>query len=839
MFHPHRSMPLLLLLLLIFSDNTLLADLPEPSHEFTEALVIGRVREGGRQPIRSDAVEHRLVRGTFEAPQEGETVDDVQGVSQSWSTVDAQPDGWITAPALRSGYAFCQYESPEDQVLLLDARGHSMVYVNGVPRVGDPYRYGSTVLPVRLHEGTNDFLFLCGRGGVKAALRPVPSDDSGNPRETFFLERDDTLPDILRDRPADLLVGVVLVNAAEEDRTLQLSAQRGELSYDLGSVKLPACSLMKFPLELPESLLFATDAEERVEVVLKAGEDRRTLALRARNADEKHRVTFQSAIDGSVQYYAVVPPEQPMEEPGLILSLHGASVEAQRQASCYQPTDFAILVAPTNRRPFGFDWEDWGRLDALEAMEDAKLRYDTDPRRQWLTGHSMGGHGTWHLGAMFPDRFAAIAPSAGWPSFETYTGARVDGLVERDQVKDVLLRSAGGSDTIRFKSNYAPLGVFILHGDADDNVPVDQARMMRRELGEFHTDFTYQEIPDAGHWWGDQCMDWPPLIEFLEARSLPDPIERDRIDFMTPSPGISSSFDWVTVVQQERPMEPSRVRIERDLEGATVSGTTENVRILKLDLGAFTIPEQESVELNLDGSTLQVWGPSVILYESLPLIRAEDGTWNFDVAGNRVGTHDGMKNPDRSGPFKDAFRNQMRFVVGTAGTPEENSLLAEKARFDAEQWWYRGNGSIEILTDAEFLSKHDWRDGRNIILYGNADTNAAWDSVVDDEIHVDRSGVRLGDRELPGDDLAVLMIRPIPGDSQGSVGIVTGTGMIGNRLVRTQPYWVSGIGYPDFLVLGSEMLEGSADGVRATGFFGNDWSLDSGEIVIQEVSEQP
>lgn len=838
MFCLHRSIPLLLLL--IFSENAFPADLPEPTHEFTEALVIGRVREGGRQPIRTDAVEHRLVQGTFEAPQEGETVENVQGVSQSWNTVDAQPDGWITAPALRSGYAFCQYEAPEDEVLLLDASGHSMVYVNGVPRVGDPYRYGATVLPIELRKGTNEFLFLCGRGGVKASLRPLPEDDSGTKTlETFFLERDDTLPDIVRDRPGDLLAGVVLVNGATENRTLQLTAQRGELIYELGSVDLPACSLMKCLLKLPDSLLFATDNEERVEVRLEAGEDSRNLAFRACNADEKHRVTFKSELDGSVQYYAVVPPEEPMDNPGLILSLHGASVEAQRQASCYQPTDFAVLVAPTNRRPFGFDWEDWGRWDALEVMEDAKTRYKTDPRRQWLTGHSMGGHGTWHLGAMFPDRFAAIAPSAGWPSFETYTGARVDGLVQRDQIKDVLVRSAGGSDTIRYKSNYAPLGVFILHGDADDNVPVEQARMMRRELGEFHTDFAYQEIPEAGHWWGDQCMDWPPLIEFLEARSLPDPIERDRIDFMTPSPGISPSFDWVTVVQQERPMEPSRVRIERDLEAATVTGTTENVRILKLDLGPFTIPEQESVELNLDGSTLQVWGPSTTLYESLPLKRTEDGTWDFDVSGNQVASYEAEKNPTRSGPFKDAFRNQMRFVVGTTGTSEENTLLAEKARFDAEQWWYRGNGSVEVITDAEFLSKHDWRDGRNIILYGNADTNGAWGSVVDDEIHVDRSGVRLGDRTIAGDDLAVLMIRPIPGDSEGSVGIVTGTGMIGNRLVRTQPYWVSGIGYPDFLVLGSEMLEGSGDGVRATGFFGNDWSLESGELVIQEASEQP
>ena len=837
MSHCHRL--IVLLLLAILTQGVVGEQLPEPIHEFDEALVIGRVREGGRQPIRSDAVEHQIVQGIFSAPAEGDTITSPQGVSQIWNSIAAQPDGWINSSDLRSGYAFCRYDAPEEGVLLLDARGHSMVYVNGVPRVGDPYRYGSTVLPVKVRKGMNDFLFLCGRGGVKASLRPLPRDRFGAELETFFVERDDTLPHIVRDQPGNLKVAVLMANAAGETRSIGLQARRGELVYELGSFELPARSLTKIPLELPDQLMFATDAEESVEVQLEAGSDTRTLALDVRNADQKHRVTFESGIDGSVQYYAVVPPEEPMEQPGLILSLHGASVEAQRQASCYRPTDFAVLVAPTNRRPFGFDWEDWGRWDALEVMEDAKTRYGTDPLRQWLTGHSMGGHGTWHLGAMFPDRFAAIAPSAGWPSFETYTGARVDGLVDRDEVKDVLLRSAVGSDTVRFKSNYAPMGVFILHGDADDNVPVEQARMMRGELGEFHPDFVYQEIPGAGHWWGDQCMDWPPLIEFLEARSLPESGERNRIDFTTPGPGISPSFDWVTVVQQERPMEPSRVRIERDLDAGTVTGTTENVRILKIDLSAFTVSDQESVVVELDGSSLQASGDITTKNGAVPLKHADDGTWSWDVTGNQITSHEAGKNPERSGPFKDAFRNRMRFVVGTAGTPEENELLREKARFDAEQWWYRGNGSVEVLTDEQFLAKHDWRDGRNIILYGNADTNGAWDSVVDDEIHVDRGGVRLGDHEILGENLAVLMVRPVPGDSNASVGIVTGTGMIGNRLVRTQPYWVSGIGYPDFIVLGSEMLEGSGDGVRATGFFGNDWTLESGELVLQGEAGRP
>ena len=112
------------------------------------------------------------------------------------------------------------------------------------------------------------------------------------------------------------------------------------------------------------------------------------------------------------------------KKPGLVLTLHGAAVEAIGQAEAYAPKPGLHIVAPTNRRPYGFDWEDWGRLDALEVLDLAQRTLQTDPRRTYLTGHSMGGHGTWHLGVTFPDRFAAIAPSAGWISMMSYAGVR-------------------------------------------------------------------------------------------------------------------------------------------------------------------------------------------------------------------------------------------------------------------------------------------------------------------------------------------------------------------------------------------------------------------------------
>src|SRR5262249_26010394 len=198
----------------------------------------------------------------------------------------------------------------------------------------------------------------------------------------------------------------------------------------------------------------------------------------------------RSGIDGSVQYYALNPARRPpggTSLPAVFLTLHGASVEAIGQADAYSPKAWGHLVAPTNRRPYGFDWEDWGRLDALEVLDLARKQLGTDPQRTYLTGHSMGGHGVWQLGALFPDRFAAIGPSAGWISFASYAGG-APAAASPSPMEELLGRAASPSDTLACVRNYAHHGVYILHGAADDNVPVAQAREMNRRLTEFHHD---------------------------------------------------------------------------------------------------------------------------------------------------------------------------------------------------------------------------------------------------------------------------------------------------------------------------------------------------------------
>jgi predicted peptidase len=50
--------------------------------------------------------------------------------------------------------------------------------------------------------------------------------------------------------------------------------------------------------------------------------------------------------------------------------------------------------------------------DVLAVADLVAAEYNVDPARTYLTGNSMGGAGTWWIGARHPQRWAAIAPAA-------------------------------------------------------------------------------------------------------------------------------------------------------------------------------------------------------------------------------------------------------------------------------------------------------------------------------------------------------------------------------------------------------------------------------------------
>ena len=62
-------------------------------------------------------------------------------------------------------------------------------------------------------------------------------------------------------------------------------------------------------------------------------------------------------------------------------------------------------------------------IDALAFYSSSSSHYVdriADRNRLISTGHSMGGHGSFHFSTHFPDRLICSAPVAGWTNKEVY-----------------------------------------------------------------------------------------------------------------------------------------------------------------------------------------------------------------------------------------------------------------------------------------------------------------------------------------------------------------------------------------------------------------------------------
>jgi len=786
---------------------------------FEKALLIQPGIDYNRTSIQYDPVAYAILNQTIETPVEGVRFD-IEGENDPvWESIAVGENGYFNSRKLRGGYLYIQYDSPEEKVMILEATGHTMAFINGIPREGDHYNLSYSQIPIQIEKGLNYFYFTGGRFPMIMAMLTKP------PSEAMFSPKDLTLPDLIVGEGDQKWAAVRIINASGEELA-NLAIECRVAGGDAVYTNVPVISLMNirkvgFRIQDVDTL-----SSEKVKVQLalvnrmtRQRVDQLEFEIENKTADRMYARTFISKMDGSVQYFAVRPGNIPEgQKPALFFSVHGAGVEARNQARAYQPKDWGIVIAPTNRRPFGFAWEDWGRLDALEVLEVGKTIYSTDPERTYLTGHSMGGHGTWYLGATYPDRFAAIAPCAGYADLLGYA-VRETPAGESSVMEQVIIRAANPLRTREMARNYLHHGIYVLHGDADETVPVSQARAMRELLGTFHNDFTYYEYPGGSHWYGDISMDWPPIFDYFKLHTLKPLKDIQHIEFHTASPGVSSRSGWVTIQNQESPFEFSQVNMSWDPEGKTFNGTTKNVSGLGLNVSA--LETESPVQVVLDNQSLKDLEPR----NGFIWLREKEGKWtNTDAPDVKD------KSPHRYGNFKDAYRNNILFVYGTAGNPEENEWMYYKARFDAETFGYRGNGSIEIIPDTRF-EPEDYTD-RNIVLFGNASTNRAWNILLSGcPVQVTNGKVRIGKKEWKGDDLGIYFIYPRFDSDFASVGIVAGTGLPGMKATYANQYFLAGPGFPDLALFRLSMLTDGYDAVEGAGFFGNDWSVENGDFV--------
>lgn len=788
-------------------------------HAFKQGYFVPVTAPSGYLFATSDGLAWEIATGKFRTPTEKDLTATNYGRTREavqWTPITADSTGKFTNRALRRAYVYTGYEADKPQVALLESSGNTRTFINGMPHEGDHYDFAYTLIPFHLQKGNNEFIFTPGRFGRVEAKLIIPS------KPVMFTKRDMTLPDIINGETGEKWAAIRVVNAQEKSLSglkIQCKLESGE-SATVATDDIMPMMVRKLKFRIPAATS-TKKGETKATVTLldKSGKeiDRAEIALQQKDASSIHERTFISHVDGSVQYYSVTPSTTQADNQALFLSVHGASVEARNQARAYAPKDWGHIVAPTNRRPFGFNWEEWGRIDALEVLAEAEQVFKTDPSHTYLTGHSMGGHGTWFLGVTYPDRFAAIAPCASYPDIARYSRRNADAANAGEKHFDMICQAANAGRTLDLKKNFLQSGIYILHGDSDNVVPIQQVRQMREILGTFHPDFCYYEYPGGSHWYSNESVDWKPIFDYFRWHKVPAADEVKQLEFYTASPAISAKDYWVTVNQQDTAYAFSSVSFKQTGKG--LEGTTSNVASLTFDLPALKLSEDATI--TIDNETLRADGgkPAVL--------KKVSGKWALvdEVPATE-------KYPSRYGGFKQAFDNKVVFIYATGGNKEENAWYQNKARFDAETFLYRGNGSIDVISDREFIPSA-YAD-RNVVLYGNASNNKAWNKLLKNApVQVLKGEIRMGDKVLKGNDLGTYFVYPRPDSRTASVGVVTGTGIEGMKATYPNDY-ISGItGYPDLLIFNVDVLKEGIRGVEVSGFFGNDWSVENGYFITE------
>jgi hypothetical protein len=373
--------------------------------------------------------------------------------------------------------------------------------------------------------------------------------------------------------------------------------------------------------------------------------------------------------------------------------------------------------------------------------------------------------------------------------------------------------------------NLRGASLYIQHGSEDTQVPLAEARVLMQSLAAVHDDYKFRERVGADSWWDDETLDDEETMEFLASRSRAD-ANPSVIDLATTDLATVSRRDWIAIGGQIHPYELSTLRAERTGDkNPTIEIKTENVSRLYLAKGA--VPAQTPFVVRIDGTApLRLRG-----------IPASGELW-FAKRGNqwaRVLSDKKLKGPHRPGGFKEVFDNDPLLVYGTKGNAEETAWARAKARYDAESFYYRGGGSLEVIPDTQF--KADQERDRNVVLYGNADTNGAWPAMLSiSPVQVRRDQVQVDLRPETDSALGVLMVRPRPGSDSALVGVVGGTNVEGMRLTSRLRYFMAGIHYPDFMILGPATLsEGDSD-LRAAGFFTSEWEVGDDDLVWRDIA---
>ncbi|MCP4594849.1 MAG: alpha/beta fold hydrolase [bacterium] len=290
-----------------------------------------------------------------------------------------------------------------------------------------------------------------------------------------------------------------------------------------------------------------------------------------------HTLTLLSSHDRTSQPYRLfVPTAAENDHPlPLLVVLHGHGVDHNAWFDLTPIKDAAeqhgyLIVAPNGRGPRYYNGP--GEQDVLDIIAHTRRTFPVDPDRVYLTGHSMGGWGTWYIGLRHPDLFASICPLAGIPIPELLPNAR----------------------------HLAPL---IIHDTGDDVVSVEQSRQPARRLAELGISHQYREEHGFGHSSKMIGASLPRMFEWFDRHHRVN--QPRRVTFVV-QPGEHGQAYWIHI-PPTADWVPAPFAVDAQVDARNrLSIRTEHLLHLIVALNDLPLPQAKTLEVQIDGQSIAI-----------------------------------------------------------------------------------------------------------------------------------------------------------------------------------------------------------------------------------------
>jgi poly(3-hydroxybutyrate) depolymerase len=549
---------------------------------------------------------------------------------------------------------------------------------------------------------------------------------------------------------------------------------------------------------------------------------------------EPHKITFLHP-GGMASYAMLRPPAKNATCPSaqsklpVLLQLHGAGLEADnlQVTSALDPVSdlCAWVLFPTGVTPWsGDDWHNWGFAD-VEAAIDAIPTWiqnvgwegpSADLDRWVVSGHSNGGQGTWFALTHRPDKVLAAAPVSGYASIQKYVPYELWQPADPRRTA-VISASLNSYRHEMLMPNTHGIPVQQQHGELDNNVPAYHSRLLAEQLyrtGVTGTTPNYTELAGKNHWF-DGVMTMPDLVDFYYNQTKNEdvlPRKMDHFLIVVGDPGEMGSKNGIRVSHLEDPGRYGRVGVRRH----TIK--TSNVLDLEFDPAIW----KETVivdgqELDLAQSAAAATASSIRAYRSF------DG-WSLmpsEIEGTQA-----QRNGRQLGSMTAILRSHGPFIIRHPGSANTSHIALQVSR-NLHQYFQADT----VVTSSTSYSIPFGISSNIITLAVGSDLEDIQPTF---SVGVGASRVTIRDyrgREHRYGEEAkgAAFLRPLEGERLELV--LWGADDEGLRQVSRLVPMVTGVGQPDFVVLGEGAKWKGIEGALAMGFFDSGWKVTPSSII--------